>query len=215
MVLPAMNSVAEPKRLGEVALDQADIGRPARFAAGPAGFEIAGQQLVQGQSSSASTDYPDRWPAISRRAQRLHRTDAVRPAQAPGWSTPAPCLGFSASARSKHACASSKRNEPHMDDAKIAVGFGVAADRAPAPGPVIDQRLLEPHRVREANAAYLIEGYATRLDLVGLIEIGQRFVIAFQIEQQLRAGARSLQMARIELQGMLKTQHGLVANAPA
>ena len=91
-----------------------------------------------------------------------------------------------------------------MDDAQIAVGFGVARIELQR-AVVIDERLLEPHCPLEANAAHLIEGQAPRLDLVGLIEIGQRFVIAFQIEQQLRAGARSLQMARIELQGMLES----------
>ena len=103
----------------------------------------------------------------------------------------------------KHACDLVEAEESHMDDAQIAVGFGVPRiELQRAVG--INQRLLEPHRLLEANAAYLIEGYATRLDLVGLIEIGQRFVIAFQIEQQVRAGACRLQMARIELQGMLK-----------
>ena len=99
--------------------------------------------------------------------------------------------------------------EPQMDDANIVVCFGVAGVELQRP-PVIDQGLVEPHRARVAQSAHLVEGRAIWLDLVALTEIGHRLVIAFQIEQQLRAGVRSLQMARIELQGMLKTQHGLV-----
>ena len=208
-----MDSCPEPKRLGEVATDQ-DIGRPARFAAGPAGFEIAGQQLVHGKVPARR-----RIIRIDGQRFRVERKGFIEPML---FDQRKRLVGQRSSPHRGSARASDRSTRsPHRSGRtsdgrrQDCCGFRRGRGSSSSARSVIDQGLVEPHRARVAQSAHLVEGRAIWLDLVGLIEIGQRFVIAFQIEQQLRAGVRSLQMARIELQGMLKTQHGLVASAPA
>ena len=208
-----MDSVAQPKRLGEVAIDQ-DIGRPARFAAGPAGFEIAGQQLVHGKVPARR-----RIIRIDGQRFRVERKGFIEPML---FDQRKRLVGH----RRRHASDSARASDrstrsPHRSgrtsDGRCQDCRGFRRGRGSSSSARSGNRPAPRRTASRARSksAHLVEGRAIWLDLVALIEIGQRFVIAFQIEQQLRAGARSLQMARIELQGMLKTQHGLVANAPA